>query len=293
MQSADLPEYLQWKHNVTLSNNCPNYNINMTSDLLTLPLWDQLGLEECDQTARAVARRLPAEFRYLGLQSCAVGEQKHRVAFFSWQRRTFALVPGADAWLGYDRDRPFQPSAAQREAWQEARLWDENLPELDVHLDVHLTPLRNVAVEPFLMEVKAADNPRRTSHAGVTANLARDGFRLPTSDEWEYACAAGSRSLWRWGDDCPLERDPYQETAWGQHRRPNAFGLHMAEDPCNVELCADENILRGGTGQFEETETYQSIFALRAWIELASAFWWRNLHPGSIDAHIRRVFAIR
>ncbi len=42
------------------------------------------------------------------------------------------------------------------------------------------------------------------SAAQIQAYVAQDGFRLPTSDEWEYARAAGARTLWRWGDEIPM-----------------------------------------------------------------------------------------
>ncbi len=34
---------------------------------------------------------------------------------------------------------------------------------------------------------------RTVTHDEVMAAMAAEGFRLPTSDEWEYACGAGSR----------------------------------------------------------------------------------------------------
>jgi hypothetical protein len=41
-------------------------------------------------------------------------------------------------------------------------------------------------------------------HGLFRHNLDRTlGLRLLTSDEWEYVCGAGSRTLFRWGDFCP------------------------------------------------------------------------------------------
>src|SRR5205807_2139013 len=88
-------------------------------------------------------------------------------------------------------------------------------PPLDEHLEKCMTPLRQVFREPFLLEVEATEYGvlqvvpagKRTTPCTlrrVGEALAADGFRLPTSDEWEHACAAGSRTFWRWGDHPPL-----------------------------------------------------------------------------------------
>ena len=118
---------------------------------------------------------------------------------------------------------------------------------------------------------------RSIRHDEVMAAMAAHGFRLPTSDEREYACGAGSRTLFRWGDHSPPEfyrPRPLYESAEERHQamedpdlfiekmwelqdaprgyedpspEPNAFGVFMTLTD-GAELCFEPGITRGGDG---------------------------------------------
>jgi hypothetical protein len=119
-----------------------------------------------------------------------------------------------------------------------------------------------------------AQRSQRLSHADLASVLKENGMRLLTSDEWEYVCGGGSKTLFRWGDHAPCDRYPTdrspEEREWGHewvisggtlkppaggfewsrdlHQRPNAFGLTIALNPYQMEVVAEPDIVRGGDG---------------------------------------------
>ena len=136
-------------------------------------------------------------------------------------------------------------------------------------LDQVMLPLRTASIRPFLLEVEAKkvsellptpwrmyhirpnrflggkrmrascqQYPNFVSHSELVLLLNSQGFRLPTSDEWEYARAAGTRSLFYWG-----------EALWSDLQyQQNAFGLLIENDSYRWEFCGEVGMMRGGDG---------------------------------------------
>lgn len=103
---------------------------------------------------------------------------------------------------------------------------------------------------------------RPVPHAALTAAYAAKGFRLPSAEEWEAACAGGAGTLYPWGDHAPCDRypidppvpadDPDRDVGfppgWDAHRRPNQRGIQGPHDPYKGERVAKPDRLIGGDG---------------------------------------------
>lgn len=85
--------------------------------------------------------------------------------------------------------------------------------------------------------------------------LNRQGFSLPTADEWAYLCGGGCRTLFPWGDGLKSDMHLYHfgapEDAGKPYdmQEPNFFGLSIAYDPYKREVVdADVFTTCGGDG---------------------------------------------
>jgi len=62
------------------------------------------------------------------------------------------------------------------------------------------------------------------------------------------ACRAGTRTLFRWGHQCPIDEYPVENAVFEEHRRRNAVGLANATDPYDYEPTGDPTVAVGGDG---------------------------------------------
>ncbi|WP_371576709.1 hypothetical protein [Streptomyces sp. NBC_01314] len=222
-------------------------------------------------TARRVAREAAdlVRGRLIGVETVEhLGGPLHRVRI-ERDGQEFALIPGGRVTLGFDPEtwRPTAEQAADYAASQKQGFgYGADLRE---HLAHMLSPRRDVLLATVLM---AVEGERLTEPpADLPAVLAERGLRVPTSDEWEHACGAGADTLFRWGDDCPLDRVPYGDRT-GPHNEPNAFGLRIAHDTYSTELTSDTGEVRGGDGGESVCGGYGHLLA---WLPLATA----HTHP--------------
>ena len=181
------------------------------------------------------------------------------------------LVPGADAVLGFDPGRPGGVSAALVAEWQEHAREFDNCEDVtwEGYLADVLSPPRTVPLGPFLIATRGKGKPRGETGAAFRARLDRAGLRLPTADQWEYACSAGTRSLWYWGDEPGV--DPPS----------NAFGLTIARNTYVQEALDVPGEYRGGDGGVREHgggHYLECLVPLSSWFRSAAGpdqeDWW-------------------
>ncbi|MEU6233971.1 hypothetical protein [Kitasatospora sp. NPDC047058] len=193
-----------------------------------------------------------------------LGTPLHRVRI-DRDGQEFALIPGGRVSVGFDPDA-WRPTPAQAADYAESVSQGfGDGPDLRAHLARLLSPRRTVTLPTVLMAV--ADQDLTESPADVPALLAARGLRLPSADEWEHACGAGAATLFRWGDDCPLDGTPYVSPD-GPQRQPNAFGLRIAYDTYRSELSTDPAAVHGGDGGEAECGGYGCLLG---WLPLATA----------------------
>ena len=126
------------------------------------------------------------------------------------------------------------------------------------------------------MKDPADDSQSEYTMWKVTINKDADGFRLPSSDEWEYACKAGTATKYYWGDTTDFSvinqysvsnkdfdeknKDKYYGTERVGSKKPNAWGLYDMSGNVS-EWCFDwhpeykgyHRIVHGGNWYPDET----------------------------------------
>ncbi|MGW1067573.1 hypothetical protein ACWD4F_24015 [Streptomyces aureus] len=238
---------------------------------LTLDHWRSFDLRTAQRAAREAADLVGG--RVTAVDSVEhLGSPLHRVRI-DREGQEFALIPGGPVELGFDVDA-WQPTAEQSADYARSLEAGFGLGgDLRAYLAQMLSPRRSVTPATVLMAVE--DERLTEIPADTPAELEARGLRMPTSDEWEHACGAGAGTLFRWGDECPLDRIPYGDRT-GPHNLLNAFGLHIAYDTYRAELTSEGTAVHGGDGGESVCGGYGTLLA---WLPLATA----NRNPSMVE----------
>lgn len=230
---------------------------------LTLDRWRSLDLAAARRVAEEAA--LAVDGRVTSVETTEhLGAPLHRVRI-ERGGQAFALIPGGRVSLGFDLDT-WEPTPEQSADYAESVEQGFGFGlDLRAHLAVLLSPYRTAEVATVLMAVE--DEPLTEVPSAMPAVLAARGLRMPTPDEWEHACGAGAGTLFRWGNDCPMDRIPYGDRT-GPQTRPNAFGLRIAYDTYRAELTSDPTAVHGGDGGESVCGGYGTLLG---WLPLATA----------------------
>jgi hypothetical protein len=147
-------------------------------------------------------------------------------------------------------------------------------------------PVRNVKVEfDEAGQVRSARVVEQIPYVDALAEAASLGVRPASPDEWEHACGADARTLFRWGDDSPDDGYPYDHRS-GPHHEPNLWGLMIGQDPYKHEWTTGRGIVCGGDGG---SATCGGSGFFVGWLTLATAYrdedfgTWLNSEDGYVD----------
>lgn len=104
------------------------------------------------------------------------------------------------------------------------------------------------------------------THAQLKTQLAKTGFDLPTEDQWEFFVGAGTRRLFRWGNEIDLKKNGRQNPALKKAAGPNMFGLIIDTTKTRYELTDNEKVLKL-TQQMHNEQLIKNILPLSSYYQ--------------------------
>ena len=169
------------------------------------------------------------------------------------------------------------------------------------------TPVRQAEIGPMLVECRTnevdvdavytdmeeSDGEGFYGREILIQQIEKEGFSIPTKDEWEYLCGGGCRTMFAWGDsffeECFGDKDDIYDLKEEIEEKPNFFGLFIAQDSYEMEIVQGGGF-KGGDGGCASCGGFDALDSLNYSPYVNDD--WEDEEDMLEGAYIRRVIRI-